>query len=112
MAGVDAKLADSLKHARTNPMSFVFIAKPDAPRYTVCSRSIPRSDADFLPAVTLYLRKYYDLQLGAAAIEGMDEPFPLARPRAAQAGNPFAIDLFPKPPPATPPPAESSPKEI
>ncbi len=46
MAGVDAKLADSLKHAKTNPMFFTFVAKGNEGKLLVDKKKINAKDAD------------------------------------------------------------------
>src|ERR1700692_3383050 len=46
MAGVDAKLADSLKHAKTTPMSFVFVAKGNEGKLLVDKKKVSPKDAD------------------------------------------------------------------
>lgn len=37
---------------------------PDAPRYSVSSRAVARTDKDFLPVLQNYLKTYYGLILG------------------------------------------------
>ncbi len=39
---------------------------PDAPRFAMASRIVPRGDQDFVPALLQQLARYYKLQLRAA----------------------------------------------
>jgi hypothetical protein len=86
--GQEARLQRICEEMNLKRLLTVEVPSPaDAPRYATSTRSIPRTHPDFLPAMTLYLRKFYDLFLGRAALDHDDDPFPLAMD--SQAGNPF-----------------------